>query len=183
MMAFFIDRKFFVSNWRRYRLNQRRVVVAESVEKGDVHYKSRKGTNDDAEVAILANDGDSGAEKRKEISRASKALKSQQSTLKNADKETVRKFAAYKLLEDTPKSRAFYRVNAIRRLTGSRGVFPVQPKLDNSPWVRKNSNGLCNFYLMSIYSRSEEDLLRNRIYHSASVLLMSMFQLWRTPVV
>ena len=145
MMAFFIDRKFFVSSWRRYRLNQRRVVVAESVEKGDVHYKSRKDGGDDAEVAILANDADSGSEKRKEISRASKALKLQQSTLKGADKETVRKFAAYKLLEDTPKSRAYYRVNAIRRFTGSRGVLPVQPKLDHSPWVRKTTMDYVTF--------------------------------------
>lgn len=131
-MAFLTDRKFFVSNWQRYRINQRRVVVAESVEKGDVHFHNQEG--DGAEVAILADDTDSGVRKRKrkeEISMASTALKSQQATLKGTDKETVRKFAAYQLFEDTPKSRAFYRINAIRRLTGSRGVLPVRPKTDN----------------------------------------------------
>ena len=141
-MAFMVDRKFFVSKWRRYRLNQRHVVVAESVEKGDVHFhRSHKEGGDDAEIAILADDDtDAGARNRKrkeEISMASTALKAQQAELKGADKETVRKFAAYQLLEDTPKSRAFYRVNAIRRLTGSRGVLPVQPKIDNVR-VRRN---------------------------------------------
>ena len=144
-MAFMIDRKFFVSKWRRYRLNQRNVVVAESVEKGDVHFhKSHREGDDDAEIAILADDTDSGSRSRKrkeDISMASTALKSQQAALKGADKQTVRKFAAYQLLEDTPKSRAFYRVNAIRRLTGSRGVLPVQPKIDNVR-VRRNFNKL-----------------------------------------
>jgi len=130
-LAFLTDRKFFISKWQRYRINQRRVIVAESVEKGDVHFHNK---GDNAEVAILADDTDSHARNRKrkeEISMASTALKSQQATLKGVDKETVRKFAAYQLLEDTPKSRAFYRINAIRRLTGSRGLLPVQPKIDN----------------------------------------------------
>lgn len=149
-MAFMVDRKFFVSNWRRYRLNQRHVVVAESVEKGDVHFHRSHKEGDDAEIAILANDTDSGARSRKrneEISMASIALKSQQTELKGADKETVRKFAAYRLLEDTPKSRAFYRVNAIRRLTGSRGVLPVQPKIDNVRVRRNFLNHKWKYYL------------------------------------
>lgn len=128
-MAFMVDRKFFVNKWRRYRINQRRVLVAESVEKGDVHF--HKSQNE--EVTVLSDDTDSSTQKqkRKEVSMASAALKSQQAALKGADNNTVRKFAAYQLLEDTPKSRAFYRVNAIRRLTGSRGVVPVRPKMDN----------------------------------------------------
>lgn len=138
-MAFLVDRKFFVSNFRRYRINQRRVVVAENVERGDVHFHKTQNGDDDANAAILGSDtDDSRSKKRKEdISMASAALKSQQAALKGADKETVRKFAAYQVLEDTPKSRAFYRINAIRRLTGSRGVLPVRPNIDNTR-VRKS---------------------------------------------
>ena len=143
-MAFMIDRKFFVSKWRQYRLNQRHVVVAESVEKGDVHFhRSRKEADDDAEIAILADDtnhsGSRSRKRREDVYMASSALKSQQAELKGADKETVRKFAAYQLLEDKPKSRAIHRVNAIRRLTGSRNVLPVKPKIDNVR-VRRNFN-------------------------------------------
>lgn len=132
-MAFLVDRKFFVSKWRRYRINQRRVVVAESVEKGDVHFH-KSHEDHDGEIAILGDDENSGAWKRQrkeEISMASAALKEQQSAHKGADKQMVRKFAAYQVLEDTPKSRAFYRVNAIRRFTGSRGVLPVKPKTES----------------------------------------------------
>lgn len=142
-MAFMVDRKFFASKWRRYRINQRHVVVAENVEKGDVHFhKSHSEDGDDANVAIINDDADSDSrikQRKEEISMASAALKSQQAALKGADKETVRKFAAYQLLEETPKSRALYRVNAIRRLTGSRSVLPVRPKLDTtSTRVRKS---------------------------------------------
>ena len=138
-MAFLVDRKFFVSNWRRYRINQRRVVVAENVERGDVHFHKSHNGDDDANAAILGGDTDgSRSKKRKEdISMASAALKSQQAALKGADKETVRKLAAYQVLEDTPKSRAFYRINAIRRLTGSRGVLPIRPNIDDTR-VRKS---------------------------------------------
>lgn len=135
-MAFLVDRKFFISKWRRYRINQRRVIVAENVEKGDVHFRKRDNEGDEADVAMLEHSADTdsnsrSAKRKEEISMASTALKSQQAALKGADKETVRKFAAYQLLEDKPKSRAFYRINAIRRLTGSRNVFPVRPKIDN----------------------------------------------------
>lgn len=135
-MAFLVDRKFFISKWRRYRINQRRVIVAENVEKGDVHFRKRDNEGDEADVAMLEHSADTdsnsrSAKRKEEISMASTALKSQQTALKGADKETVRKFAAYQLLEDKPKSRAFYRINAIRRLTGSRNVLPVRPKIDN----------------------------------------------------
>lgn len=152
-MAFLVDRKFFVSKWRRYRLNQRRVIVAESVEKGDVQLQYHK--RNDSGIAVFSNDTDLDSssrskQRKEEISMASAALKSQQTTLKGADKETVRKFAAYQLLEDTPKSRAFYRINAIRRLTGSRGVLPVQPKTDVIR-VRKNSNQLYTDLLKDVF--------------------------------
>ena len=118
-----INKKFFLSKWQRYCHRE-----------GDY----------DAKINIPADDTDSGSRSRKQkedISMASIALKSQQAALKGAGKQTVRKFAAYQLLEDIPKSRAFYRVNAIRRLTGSHGVLPVRPKIDNVR-VRRNFNKL-----------------------------------------
>ena len=134
ILAFLTDRKFFVSEWRKYRVNQRRVIVAESVKKGEgVHYSKGLEEGTDGDVAIGdGNDDDRQAilqKRREDISVASAALKAQHTTLKGADKDTVRKFAAYEVMESTPKSRAFYRINAIRRLTGSRGVIPVKPKI------------------------------------------------------
>jgi len=133
-LAFLTDRKFFVSEWRKYRVNQRRVIVAESVKKGEgVHYSKGLEEGTDGDVAIDdGNDNDRQAilqKQREDISVASAALKAQHAALKGADKDTVRKFAAYEMMESTPKSRAFYRINAIRRLTGSRGVIPVKPKI------------------------------------------------------
>jgi len=134
IFAFLTDRKFFVSKWRRYRINQRHVVVAESVNKGEgVHYTKGLEEGGDDDVAIGdGNDDDRQAilrKRREDVAMASVALKSKHSALKGADRETVRKFAAYEMLENTPKSRAFYRINAIRSLTGSRTVLPPKPKI------------------------------------------------------
>jgi len=110
------------------------VIVAESVKKGEgVHYsKGLEESADDGVAIDDRNDDERQAilqKQREDISIATAALKAQHTTLKGADKDTVRKFAAYEVIESTPKSRAFYRINAIRRLTGSRGVLPVKPKI------------------------------------------------------
>ena len=133
MMAFLTDRKFFVSKWRKYGFSQRRVLAAENIEVIDgVHFS--KGLEEGTEGDVVVDKQDRQAIFRKrmqpeDISMASAALKAQHAALKGADKDTVRKFAAYEMMESAPKSRAFYRINAIRRLTGSRGVIPVKPKI------------------------------------------------------
>jgi len=139
IMAFLTDRKFFASKWRKYRFNQRRVVVAENVTEeegahfpkgfieayGDVTIGDKTKNNNRQDK--LRNEK---RENNLDISIASAALKSHSATLKGANKNTIRKFAAYDMLKNTPKSRALYYINAIRRLTGSRGILPVKPQLD-----------------------------------------------------
>jgi len=127
IMAFLTDRKFFINEWQKYGFKQRRVVAAENVK--GVHFTKglEEGTKEDV---VINNDIRQTVFRKEDISIASEALKAQHTTLKGADKDTVRKFAAYEMMESTPKSRAFYRINAIRRLSGSRGVLPVKPKVD-----------------------------------------------------
>ena len=149
MMAFLTDRKFFISKWRKYGFSQRRVLAAENIIVRDgVHFSKGLEEGTEGDIVIDRQVIFRKQMQPEDISVASAALKAQHTTLKGADKDTVRKFAAYEVMESTPKSRAFYRINAIRRLTGSRGVIPVKPTVEEEKVCSYNYRLTCYMLIM-----------------------------------
>ncbi|XP_078592714.1 sodium/calcium exchanger 3-like isoform X1 [Branchiostoma floridae x Branchiostoma japonicum] len=117
LIAYVADRRLLFYKYldKRYRASRSKKVIVAS-EGGDMELAEKGGEDDLADGDLPYGVGDN----KREIQELLKDLRRKHP---DADMDTLMEKANYELLNSGPKSRAFYRIQATRKMTGSGNVI------------------------------------------------------------